>query len=95
MIWAERLFVRRYDELIDGLSAPGEFEIIKLTAGLRQLLLDQAPLIHQANTGRKIKLRVRVNNVGDSSDLPVRPDIGFQAQGLDLLSYRSQPEHAN
>jgi hypothetical protein len=83
MIWAERLFVRRYDELVDGLSASGEFEVIKLTAGLRQLLLDQAPLIHQANTGRKIKLRFRVNNVGDSSDLPVRPDIDFHAQGLD------------
>lgn len=83
MIWAQQLFVRRYDELMDGLSARDEFEIIKLAAGLRQLLLDQAPLVHQANTEHKIKLRFRVNNVGDSLDLPVRPDIDFHARGLD------------
>jgi hypothetical protein len=83
MDWVDELFVRRYDDLSNGLGARDDYERVKLAAGLRQMLLDESPLVHQANRERRLKFRFRVNNVGDSSALPIKPDLLFHAHGLD------------
>jgi len=80
---AEELFVRRFDDLEIGLSGRDEYELLKLAAGLRALLLDESPLLHQVNQERRLKIRFRVNRVGSITDVPVKPDILFHAHGLD------------
>ncbi len=83
MDWVDELFVRRFDDLADGLRARDDYERLKVAAGLRQMLLDESPLVHQANRSRRLKLRFRVNKTRDHSHLPVQPDVLFHAHGLD------------
>lgn len=87
---ADELFVRRYDDLETGLSASDDYELLKLAAGLRLLLLDEAPLMHQVNRERRLKVRFRVNRVGSIADMPVKPDILFHAHGLDPSVFKIQ-----
>jgi len=79
---AEELFVRRFDDLVLGLKARDDYEIVKVGAILRQLLLDDTPLIHKANRQHRLKLRFVVNDIS-SKELPIQPDVHFVASGLD------------
>jgi hypothetical protein len=81
-ISAENLFVRRFDDLFLGLNARDDYEVIKLAAILRQLLLDDTPLIYKANRPHRIKLQFVVNSIVDSR-LPIQPDIHFHAASID------------
>src|SRR5688500_17536343 len=83
MDWAEKLFVRSYDELEDGLKARDDYERLKIAASLRRLLLDASPLVHQANKNHKLRIRFRINKVGNISNVPFKPDLLFHAHGLD------------
>ena len=83
MDWPEKLFVRSYDELESALRARDDYERLKIAATLRRLLLDASPLIHQANKTHRLKIRFRINRVGNISDLPFQPDLRFHAHGLD------------
>lgn len=78
----EKLFVRRFDDLLLGLNARDDYEIVKVGAILRQLLLDDTPLIHKANRHHRIKLHFTVNNIF-VNELPIQPDIHFQAASID------------
>jgi hypothetical protein len=78
----EELFVRRFDDLVLGLKARDNYEVVKVGAILRQLLLDDTPLIHKANRQHRLKLRFIVNDIS-SKELPVQLDVHFVASGLD------------
>jgi hypothetical protein len=79
---AEELFVRRFDDLVLGLKARDDYEVVKVGAILRQLLLDDTPLIHNVNRQHRLKLRFIVNDIW-SKELPIQPDVHFVASGLD------------
>ena len=79
---AEELFVRRFDDLVLGLKARDDYEVVKVGAILRQLLLDDTPLIHTVNRQHRLKLRFIVNDIW-SKESPIQPDIHFVASGLD------------
>lgn len=81
-ISAEELLVRRFDDLLLGLSARDDYEVVKVGAILRQLLLDDIPLMHKANRHHRLKLRFTVNDIF-SKPLPIQPDVQFVAGGFD------------
>jgi hypothetical protein len=83
MDWVQKLFVRCYDEIVDGLKARDDYERLKAAAALRRMLVDEAPLATQANQEHKLKLRFTINRVGDISEIPLKPDLLFHAHGLD------------
>jgi hypothetical protein len=83
MDWVQKLFVRCYDEISDGLKARDDYERLKAAAALRRMLVDEAPLALQANREHKLKLRFTINRVGDISEAPLKPDLLFHAHGLD------------
>ena len=87
MMSAEELFIRRYDDLVTGLGARDDYELLKVAAVLRQLLLDEQPLVHQANTTARLRLRVRVNAAHSPDDLPVKPSVHLMGLGLDPTSF--------
>lgn len=92
MEWPDELFVRRYDDLVRGIESTDDYELLKLAAGLRQLLLDEEPLLHRANRSRRLKIRFRVNRVDAASGLlDIIPDgVLFHAQGLDPLIFQTK-----
>jgi len=88
MISPTELFVRRFDELVDGLRARDDFELLKVASVLRSLLIDERALIHQVNAELRHKIRFRVNDVGTIEDVPIRPDVLFHGVNLDPATVR-------
>jgi len=86
MLPPEEIFVRRYQELAEGLRARDDFELLNLAAALRQLLLDG--LVHRANEKHRLRFRFRVNDVESLSDVPVTPDMLFHGSSLDPTMLR-------
>jgi hypothetical protein len=88
MISAEELFIRRFDDLRVGLQARDDFDLLKVGAILRQLLVDEHPLVHQANTATRLKLRFRVNASRlRADDLQVETMIHLMGLGLDSTAF--------
>jgi hypothetical protein len=58
----DRLFLETLRDL-EARSAGGatEYEVLRSAVLLRQLLLDQSPLLHQVNRDRKIPITFRAN----------------------------------
>lgn len=68
--------------MVLGLSARDNYEIVKVGAILRQLVLDQTPLIHKANNQYRLKLRFVINDIFPARP-PIQPDAHFVAAGFD------------
>jgi hypothetical protein len=58
----DRLFLATIDDLNTRVQ-PGlpEYDVLMAAPLLRKLLLDDRPLVHQANTSRRMKIRYRIN----------------------------------
>jgi hypothetical protein len=66
---AERLFVERCKQVGELACSHKEIDLLDLAAKLRQLFVDDHPLVHQANTNHRLKLIFRVG------DFRIQPDI--------------------
>ncbi len=58
----EDLFTRRYNELAEYSGSADHYTNLKCSSYLRQLLLDQTPLIHLANKETRLKIEYKVDN---------------------------------
>ena len=73
----EELLLARCDQLSRLLESHEQIELLDLSGILRQLLLDDHPLIHKANSEHRIKLRFQVGHFRN------RPDRYVVAQTLE------------
>lgn len=76
-----RLFLRVCDDLQQKEQSNDEYEILKSSGLLRQLLLDELPLIHQINRTYRLKVKFVITDAAPPSD----PSLIFWnvADGLD------------
>ncbi len=65
----ERLFVGTLEDIESKLSSPSEYNLIRLSALLRQLLTDSRPLINLVNRNHRLGIRFEVT-VLDSRRMP-------------------------
>src|SRR5262245_52921768 len=65
---AERLFIARCKRVGELAQSPNEFEMLNLAANLRQLLVDDYPLVHQANRENRLKLVFQVGEFRNQPD---------------------------
>ena len=65
---ASRLFLERCSQIRRLLESSKEIDVLDLSAPLRQLLIDDHPLVHKANESHRIKLRFRVNQFHSMPD---------------------------
>jgi hypothetical protein len=56
MISSEELFIWIFDDMTEKVAKPSIYKMIKTSALLRQLYLDERPVVHQANRNHKLKL---------------------------------------
>ena len=61
IILPERLFVRNIDILRETIKTPKEDDLFESARLLRQLLVDENPLLHQVNRARRIKIIFHAN----------------------------------
>lgn len=90
MITSEELFVRRFDELKESIQAVDDYNLLKIAAILRQLLLDEQPLVHKAIRETEIRPIFKVNLASRMDDIPIKPAIHVMGAGLDPLSMPSK-----
>ena len=65
----DRLFLERCRQVEELMQSHNEIDLLDLSAVLRQLLLDDHPLIHAANAKHRLKLRFRAGEFRN------RPDV--------------------
>ena len=65
---AEQLFLARCSQLSRLLESHDQIELLDLSAILRQLLLNDHPLVHKANTEQRIKLKFHVGHFRRKTD---------------------------
>ena len=58
---ADQLFLRDLDDLDRRTTVADEYKALGAAALLRRLLLDEAPLVHQVNRYRRVRIRFRIN----------------------------------
>jgi hypothetical protein len=58
----DRLFLHTYDDILNKVKRRQEYDIIRASGLLRQLLIDSDPLIHQVNKKRRLKFKFEVLN---------------------------------
>jgi hypothetical protein len=66
---SDRLFLERCKQVEKGMQSSDELELLDLSAKLRQLFLDDHPLIHLANHERRIKLKFVVGDFTQAPDV--------------------------
>lgn len=74
-----------------------EYEVLRSAVLLRQLLLDESPLVHQANRDRKIPITFRVNvrqPIWKIAGSPP-PEVWAKQDGLDPETAGAAPEIAD
>jgi hypothetical protein len=59
---ADRLFLERCQQIENLQQSDREIDLLDMAAHLRQLLLDDAPLVHKVNRSRRIKLKFQVGD---------------------------------
>ena len=64
----DELFIRRLDDLHLSINSGDEYEVLDASGIIRQLFLDDHPLVDQVNKNHRQKLQFRVNQ-------PIFPDI--------------------
>jgi hypothetical protein len=83
----ESLFIYKLRDLRDRLKSRDEYELLQVAALLRQLLLDEQPLMHAANRGVKWKVRFAVSCVGMvdqySTIFDSKPTLFIVGDGID------------
>lgn len=78
---SDQLFLQTLDELKVRLAqTPDEYSVIRIAAILRQLLLDEQPLVEQVNRGRQTKLRFRFYEAA----LPAMPGATLVAATISI-----------
>src|SRR5258708_36279399 len=60
-VQADQLFLRDLDDLDRRTTVADEYKALGAAALLRRLLLDEAPLVHQVNRYRRVRIRFRIN----------------------------------
>jgi hypothetical protein len=65
---ADPLFLARCTQVEQFMHSNNEIEILDLSARLRQLLLDEAPLVHEVNRDRRVKLSFIVGDFAQQPD---------------------------
>jgi hypothetical protein len=65
---AERLFIQRCERTGELAQSQKEIDMLDLAANLRQLLVDDYPLVHQANAENRLKLTFRVGEFRNQPD---------------------------
>lgn len=58
---ADQLFLRTLEDLERRTAVADEYEALLAAGLLRKLLLDEAPLVHQVNRYRRVRIRFRIN----------------------------------
>lgn len=78
------LFLATMDDLDERLAAAEEYDALRAAALVRQLLLDGAPLVHQVNRERRVKVVFRVGDLGavPSRIPPGAVGVRFMVDGL-------------
>lgn len=80
----EDLFTRRYNELAEYSGSADHYTNLKCSSILRQLLLDQTPLIYLANKGTRLKIEFKVDNTFHQQ-LPLSSAILFTSTEIGNL----------
>jgi hypothetical protein len=84
---ADKLFLERSKEIEKLVQSNSEFDVLRLSAALRQLLLDSPPLIHEVNRDRRLKVSFEV---GDFTIQPnAHTEVLFLEDGVDPETRRS------
>ena len=83
MIPTDELFVERLHQLARGVHQQDSLDVLPVAAALRQLLLDESPLVHQVNRLARVRLRFRVNKQPDNTPGVPEPAISFPGHGMD------------
>ena len=80
----EDLFTHKYNELAEYSGSADHYTTLKCSSILRQLLLDQTPLIHSANKEIKLKIEFKVDNTFHQK-LPLSSAILFTSTEIGNL----------
>src|SRR6266436_383586 len=74
---AEALFLQRCRQIDELMRSHNEIDLLDLGAMLRQLLLDDHPLLHKANSKSRLRLQFHVGEFRN------QPDQYMEAQSLE------------
>src|SRR5262245_20723045 len=79
----EQLFVRAYDDLDEKSGSKDEYILLRAAAVLRQLLLEEHPLVHKVNRSERLQLKFRFGLLGElPPDIP-QPVTHVLQEGID------------